>query len=298
MKKIFLFLLPVLIIFQLSARGVEIFESDKDNSSEIIEGNIQSMLIQFSVDKIPEWDYKVETIEPEKEKNFSFMGNERTLVYDKTETSPYRFEAFDYYIDKNTSESFAFINGSNRFSSYCRMSMPETEDELKTEKDLLAIAKKAAIKYVDIAEYTCDVACPITGFNHLKNEYYHMYFISFYRTLENLIADEGICIGIDEYGVIISINIFNENRYDNCFIPDYDKEAAEKELVKKATEECGITENQIAETRIEFQRCRISSERKLMLVYEIFLTLKSENGVSLPIEWAKLAITIDANCYK
>ena len=310
LKKLLIFTLTALIIFQLSSCGVENMsetnkseqmqetKSEEVNNSEISKENIKSQLAQFSVEKIPEWDYKVEIKESVEQKNVPFMESEKTLIYKETKSIPYSFNAIDYYIDKNTNEKFAFINGTNTFVSYLSYTQVDTEGNLLNEENLIEISKNTASKYIDISKYKCEVICPTTCYNHLKNEYFNEYCILFTKLLNGMKTNEYILIGINEYGVVFAITIYNEYLYNNCFIPEYDKEAAEKELLKKAIEECGLTDDQIAETKVEFQECRISAERKLMLVYNITFTLKSDIEAYPSVKSVELAVTIDADCYK
>jgi len=229
LKKLLIFTLTTLIVFQLSSCGVEnISETNKseqiqETKSEEVdnsEDNIKSQLVQFSVDKIPEWNYQVETKESVKQKNVSFMESEKTLIYEETKSVPYSFNAIDYYIDKDTNEEFAFINGTNMFVSYLNNTQVDSESNLLNEKDLIEISKNTASKFIDITEYKCKVVCPTIGYNHLKNENFNEYCISFTKLLNGMETNEFVLIGINEYGVVFAITIYNEDLYNNCYVPN------------------------------------------------------------------------------
>lgn len=80
--------------------------------------------------------------------------------------------------------------------------------------------------------------------------------------------------------------------------PEYDKEAAESEMIQKAMEKFKLTEDKIANTKTEFKECRISPKKQLMLIYKITFSLKNPESVTTGIRTAEMAITIDADCYK
>ena len=131
LKKALIFTLTALIIFQLSSCGVENIsetniseqmqeiKSEEVSNYEISEENIKSQLAQFSIEKIPEWNYQVNEniiVEPQKEIIYSFMGSDKTLKYEKTESFSYSFCILDSYFDENTNEHFEFINGTNNLA--------------------------------------------------------------------------------------------------------------------------------------------------------------------------------------
>lgn len=310
MKKLIVIILLILTLCFFNSCGIEAlnlqncFSETSINKNEQTqeESNYQDNVnnIQFYVSDVPIISPTFKNENPDKEKTITFEGSTKKINYLRTEDCSNLYY-IDFYSEENSVYTFKFNNETGEFLGYGKLASHFSPDEnsvLKTENELLEIATEEIKKYEDISGYGYCINHWGTVTNNKKNdEEYKLYVIWYYREFEGMKTNEGVNLVINEYGTIYGLTKMNIGFYDNCFIPEYDKEAAESEMIEKAIEKYELPKDQITNIKKEFNECRISSEKKLVLIYKIYFTLNNSEGVlkEYPVE---MAITIDADCYK